>query len=214
MELVNLSNQEFLQELHRQWNQNPVVATLNARLRPMEIPIEVMQIAGDLQQCSQEQQQLFRERQEINSRVERTGLSGGGGLGVGWNGPNPNDLMFYRTMAEIRASQDNPQPVPPVLVSQGASILQGQVDPIQVYTQMGDQVAGYGQLLLLQQGLMQMLGAMAGDVLPILKQQALVLAALSVPQDQIPELLADSRVTNPNPNVLSRLLTIISSIFQ
>lgn len=212
---INSSNQAFLQELRHQWNQNPVVATLNARLRPMEIPVEVMQISGNLQRRSQEEQERFELWKEVNNQVETQlrilGISGGGiELGVGWNESDPNDLMFYGTMAAIRASQANPQPVPLALESQAAAILQGRIDPMQVYILMGSQIPGYGQL----PQVLQMLAAMPGGIPPIMKQLALVTAALTVPQYQIPELLADPRVKNPQPNALSGLLNILSNIFQ
>ena len=140
-----------------------------------------------------------------------SGNSFGSGLGIGWNDQNANELMFYGVMAEILRSQVNPRPIPAGLVSQSAAILRGQVDPMQVYLLMGGQIPGYGQLL---QGLWQMLGAMLGGLPPILKQLALVLAALSVPQYQIPELLADPRLKNPQRNDLSGLLNMLSNIFQ
>jgi hypothetical protein len=196
MAVVKISNQAFFQELRQLWNQNPVVATLKARLRPMEIPIEVMQIANNLRLEEQQSAQIFRERQQmndlINAQLGSMGVFGGSSsLGAGFGGPNPDDLMFYETMATIRTAQDHPQPVPSALVSQAAAILQGRVDPMQVYTLLGSQIPGYGQL---PQGLMQMLGSMLGGMPPILTQQALVLAALTVPRDQIPGLLADPRV--------------------
>ncbi len=216
----NLSNQAFLEELYQQWNKNPVVATLNARLHPMDIPLEVIQIAGDLQQRSIEWSRSVAETQHmndaINAQLGSIGIFGGSssfgsGLGVGWNTPNANELMFYGTMAKIRSSQDNPQPVPPGLVSQSAAILRGQIDPMQVYILMSSQVPGYGQL---SQGLWQMLGSMLGGLPPFFKQLALILAALSVPQYQIAELLADPTLQNPQRNDLSRLLNVFSNIFH
>lgn len=143
------------------------------------------------------------------------GIPGGsgsfGGSGLGWNGPKSNGLMFYGTMAAIRFSLSNPQPVPPALVSQAADILPGRIDPMQVYDQLGGQVSVYGQL---PQELVQVLKARASDILPILKQLALILAALCVPQSQIPELLADPKIINPQTNILSGLMTILSNIFK
>jgi hypothetical protein len=193
MAVVKMSNQAFFQELRRLWNQNPVVATLKARLRPMEIPIEVTQIANNLRLEEQRSAQVFQERQQmndlINAQLGSMGIFGGSSsLGAGFGGPNPDDLMFYETMAAIRAAQDHPQPAPPALASQAAAILQGRVDPMQALV-AGVQYSGEAQLL---QGLLPMLGPMLG---PIFQKLAFVMAALAVPQEQIPSLLADPRVT-------------------
>lgn len=198
MAVVKISNQGFFQELRRQWTQNPVVATLKARLRPMEIPFEVIPIAGNMLQLAGQINEQITERIEISNIVNSTlgtmGISGsgssfGGGLGFGLGVPDLDEMLFYGTMATIRSYQGNP-PAMPALKAQAAAILQGQVDPMQALV-AGVQSPGEAQLL---QGLLPMLGPMLGGILPILQKLAFVMAALAVPQEQISGLLAASGV--------------------
>ena len=207
---MNRSEGQFLEELRQQWNQNPVVAILNARLNPIRIPVDTIQIAINMQQKAQQSAESFRQWQNTQESVNLTlgamGIFGGGsnfssGFGTGFNEPNVDELMFYQTMATIRNSVDNPQPTLPALESQAVAVLQGKVDPMQVYVLMDNQIPGYGQL---PQGLLQMLGSMLGGVPPIFQKQALILAALAVPREQIPTLLGIENVENKANEIIKK----------
>lgn len=207
---MNKSEAQFLEELRQQWNQNPVVAILIARLNPIRIPEDTIQIAINMQQKAEQSAESFRQWQNAQESVNLTlgamGIFGGGsnfssGLGTGFNEPNVDELMFYQTMATIRNSVDNPQPTFPALESQAVAVLQGKVDPMQVYVLMGNQIPGYGQL---PQGLLQMLGSMLGGVPPMFQKQALILAALAVPREQIPILLGIENVENKANEVIKK----------
>ncbi|MDJ0575236.1 MAG: hypothetical protein QNJ65_08730 [Xenococcaceae cyanobacterium MO_234.B1] len=195
MVVTNTSNQVFLEELRQQWSQNPVIATLMARLRPMDIPTEIIQLAGNMQHVAQQSVDSFHAHQQfqdaINARLGAMGIWGGSnsfnsGLNFGTNDPDPDELLFYGTLAEIRAHNGDP-PAVSGMREQAVAVLRGQIDPMQACIAAGVQLGGgQGQIL---QGLLPMLNTMFGGCPPIFQRMAIVAAAKAVPRDQIPALL-------------------------
>lgn len=215
------SSHQFLQELRQQWSQNPVLATLNARLNSSKISEDVIQISENLSQRSQWETEAFNTRKamadNLNTQYGALGLSGRSSLSSGLTSigeqVNPDDLMFYGTLVEIIYSQDAPDMTPPAMTSLAADILRGKVDPIQIHDLLGSQIPGYEPGLM--KSLDQMLNSMGvAEACPMLKEEPLIRAALSVPYSQIPELLADPNLVNPRAQTASTLLNIISALFQ
>lgn len=214
-------SQEFLQDLRQQWARNPVLATLNARINSSKIPDDVIQISENLLQRSQWETEAFNTRKSMADHLDTQygmlGLSGrsslSSGLSFSEEQVNLDDLMFYGILVEILYSQDAPDMTPPAMASLAADILRGKVDPIQIHDLLGSQIPGYEPGLM--KSLDQMLNSMGvAEACPMLKEEPLIRAALSVSYSQIPELLADPNLVNPRAQTASDWLNIVSALFQ
>lgn len=169
-------DQKYLKDLRKLWSRDPAIATLNARLNWQHVPAETMQYASNMQQSFQMNQQI---NDSVNASLGAMGIFGGGG-GLGFGG-NPDDMVFYGTMGLVRQHRGDP-PANRALAAHAASILRGEMDPMQGLALAGSSIPGYGNLL-------QMMGPMMGEVAPMLRLQAILMAALAVPRDEIRDLL-------------------------
>lgn len=175
------AQQTFFQQLRQIWSQSPAASILNARLRPMEIPEETLRYAMQMQQSFALQQQVDRS---VDAQLGAMGIFGGGGsgggFGFGFGGGNPDEMIFLASMGLVRAHGGDP-PATPALRTHAAAILRGHVDPMEAFA-LGSTVPGAGALI-------QNMAGLIGDMGPFLRLQAIIMAALAVPRDQIPALL-------------------------
>jgi len=173
-------DQAFLNEVRELWNRNFVAAILFARLNHERIPPEVGAIA-------QRMNQNFRANQAVHDAVNAAmgslGIFGGGGGGFG---PvvNPEEFMFYATMGLIVAHRGNP-PAAPALQACARAVVTGQTDPFTVFNVANPQAPGLG-------GILRTFLALAPQIVPLVRNWALVTAALAVPGEQISGLLGVS----------------------
>jgi hypothetical protein len=176
----------YLAEIRNLWQQNFVAAILTARLNHERIPPETAAVA-------QRMNSAFQADRDINSAVESgmasLGVFGGGGGGFGMSSSyDPEEYMFNAAMGMIAAHRGNP-PATPGLRAHAARALTGQLDPLSLLEQASPQLAGTGVL--------RSAVALAGDMAPLLGRMALLMAALAVPEEQIPSLLAGARSQAP-----------------
>lgn len=170
-------DQKYLKDLRKRWSRELAVTILDARLNWKHIPSETVRHANNLQQSLQMHQQI---NDSVNADLGAMGIFGGGGSSFGFGG-NADDLMFYGTMGLVRQHCGDP-PATRALAAHASAILRGELDPLQTFALAGSHIPGYGNML-------QMIAPMIGDMAPMLRQQAVIMAALALPRDEIYELL-------------------------
>ena len=170
-------DQAFLNEVRELWNRNFIAAILQARLNHERIPPEVGAIARRMNQNFRDDQAVH---DAVNAGLGAMGIFGGGGGGFG-PAVNPEEFMFYATLALIAAHRGNP-PAAPGLRALARSVVIGGADPFAVFDVANPQVPGLG-------GILRTFLGFAPQTVPLIRNWAMVTAALAVPAEEIPGLL-------------------------
>ena len=172
----------FLGELWTVWSQDAGRAVLLARWSWQKLPAELVQQAAIVQQQAQAAQTASQIDQQVNLQLGAMGIFPGSGGSPSFGfGMNPDHAMFIMIMGMIRAHRGDP-PTSQEAVQMAEAVLRGQIDPV-------DAMIATAPLLARQQlvAAAQML-KMTG-MHNLLRLQAIIQAASSLPRERIPVLL-------------------------
>lgn len=172
----------FLGELWTVWSQDAGRAVLLARWSWQKLPAELVQQAAMVQQQAQAAQTASQIDQQVNLQLGAMGIFPGSGGSPSFGfGMNPDHAMFIMIMGMIRAHRGDP-PTSQEAVQMAEAVLRGQIDPV-------DAMIATAPLLARQQlvAAAQML-KMTG-MHNLLRLQAIIQAASSLPRERIPVLL-------------------------
>lgn len=172
----------LLGELWTIWTRDAGRAVLLARWSWQSLPEELVQQAAAVQRQAQAAQDASQINQQVNLQLGTMGIFPGsaGAPSFGF-GMNPDQAMFIMIMGMIRAHRGDP-PTSQMADQLAETVLRGQMDPVDAMIATAPLIAR--QQLVAAVQMMRMTG-----MYPLLRLQAIIQAASSLPRERIPVLL-------------------------
>jgi hypothetical protein len=172
----------FLGELWTIWSRDAGRAVLLARWSWQNLPAELVQQGAVLQRQAQAAQAASQINQQVNRQLGSMGIFPGsaGGPSFGF-GMNPDQAMFIMIMGMIRANRGDP-PSSQEMIKLAEAVLRGQIDPVDAMIATAPLLAR--QQLVAAVQMMKMTG-----MYQLLRLQAIIQAASSLPRERIPILV-------------------------
>jgi hypothetical protein len=174
----------FLGELWTIWTRDAGRAVLLARWSWQNLPGNLVQQAALVQQQAQAAQAQSQINQQVNLGLGSLGIFPGstGGPSFGF-GMNPDQAMFIMIMGMIRAHRGDP-PTSQEAAQLAETVLRGKMDPVDAMIATAPLIAR--QQLVAAAQMMRMTG-----MYQLLRLQAIIQAASSLPRERIPVLLPE-----------------------
>jgi hypothetical protein len=181
--LRNATNpfQGFLGELWTIWTRDAGRAVLLARWSWQDLPEDLVQQAAGVQRQAQAAQSASQINQQVNLQLGSMGIfPGSTGPSFGF-GMNPDHAIFIMIMGMIRAHRGDP-PTSQEATQLAETVLRGQMDPVDAMIATAPLIAR--QQLVAAAQMMRMTG-----MYQLLRLQAIIQSASSLPRERIPVLL-------------------------